>query len=60
MLLSPEALLLLEAKLRCELIYPYIVEKMIELDCPGELAIQIIPTAREIEHRLMLDAVEYD
>lgn len=58
--LCPEALILLEAKLRCELIYPYIVEKMIELDCPGELAIQIIPTAREIEHRLMLDAVEYD
>ena len=58
--LCPEALILLEAKLRCEVIYPYIVEKMIELDCPGELAIQIIPTAREIEHRLMLDAVECD
>ena len=60
MVLCPEALILLEAKLRCEVIYPYIVEKMIELDCPEELAFLIIPTTREIEHRLMLDAVECD
>ena len=55
-----ESLIVLEAKLRCDVIYPYLVEKLIEMDCPGELAIQIIPTAREIEHRLMLDAVECD
>lgn len=30
------------------------------MDCPNDVAIQIIPSAREIEHRLMLDAVECD
>ena len=56
----PESLIVLEAKLRCDVIYLYLVEKLIDMDCPDDVAIQIIPTAREIEHRLMLDAVECD
>ena len=55
-----ESLIVLEAKLRCDVIYPYLVEKLIDMDCPDDVAIQIIPTAREIEHCLMLDAVECD
>ena len=55
-----ESLIVLEAKLRCDVIYPYLVEKLKDMDCPDDVAIQIIPTAREIEHRLMLDAVECD
>ena len=55
-----ESLIVLEAKLRCDVIYPYLVEKLIDMDCPNDVAIQIIPTAREIEHCLMLDAVECD
>ena len=47
-------------KLRCTLVYTYVVEKLIELNCPGDVAIQIIPPAQEIEHRLMLDAVNCD
>ena len=58
--LNPEALILVESKLRCTLIYTYVVEKLIKMNCPGNVAIQIIPTAQEIEHCLMLDAVECD
>ena len=55
--LCPEALILFESQLRCTLVYTSVVEKLIELNCPGDVAIQIIPPAQEIEHRLMLDAV---
>ena len=56
----PKSLILLEAKLRCDIIFPYVINTLIEKGCPEELAIQITPSISEIEHRLILDAIECD
>lgn len=54
----PETLKIHETKIRAIVIRSYIIEKLIELGCPEELIYEITPSHKEIERRLMMDALE--
>ena len=54
----PETLNIHESKIRAMVIRSYIIEQFIEQGCPEELACKFVPTHKEIEHRLLMDALE--
>lgn len=54
----PETLNIHESKIRAIVIHTHIVAELTELKCPEELLYQIVPSHKEIERRLMLDALE--
>jgi hypothetical protein len=54
----PESLNLHESKIRAIVIHSYIIEKFTESKCPQELLFQIVPSHKEIETRLRMDALE--
>ena len=54
----PETLKFHDTKIRAIVIRSFIFDKFIEMGCPEELVCQIVPSHKEIECRLMIDALE--
>lgn len=54
----PETMKIHESKIRATVIRSCIIEKLIEEGCPEELTYQIVPSHKEIERRLIMDALE--
>lgn len=52
----PESLKIHESKIRAMVIHSYIVEKFAEMGCPYDVASDIVPSLKDIERRLMMDA----